>query len=102
MARSSNTDISGRPFANTTVNAVWNKGRVIDGYDRNAWRYDITGKPMKYSDYGNVSSHYGWEVDHMKPVAKGGTDDLANLQPLQWANNRSKGDIYPWSGRAAA
>lgn len=102
MARTSNTDISGRSFANTTVNAVWNKGQIIDGYDRNTWRYDIIGKPMKYSDYGNVNSQYGWEVDHVKPVAKGGTDELSNLQPLQWANNRSKGDTHPWSGRAAA
>jgi hypothetical protein len=32
-------------------------------------------------------------------VAKGGSDDLANLQPLQWQNNRTKGDTWPqgWS-----
>ena len=102
MARNRNTDTGGRPFGNTTVNAVWSKGRPVDGYDRNVWRYDMCGKPMKYSDYGNTSSAHGWEVDHIYPAAKGGSDDLSNLQPLQWDNNRQKSDIYPWSCQLAA
>lgn len=97
MARNRNTDVAGQLFAQTTVNAVWNKGEVIDGYDRNTWRYDMCGKPMKFSEYGNTNSENGWEVDHIKPVAKQGSDDLLNLQPLQWDNNRRKGDTYPWS-----
>ena len=97
MARNRNTNVNGQPFAQTTVNAVWNKGKPIDGYHRNVWRYDICGKAMKFSEYGNTSSEHGWEVDHIKPVAKSGSDDLPNLQPLQWDNNRRKSDTYPWS-----
>lgn len=97
MARNRNTDVSGKPFGQTTVGAVWKKGRTISNYNPDEWRYDICGKPMKFADYGNTNSQYGWEVDHIKPVAKGGTDDLSNLQPLQWDNNRRKGDTYPWN-----
>lgn len=96
MARNRNTDVNGQPFAQTTVGAVWRKGRTIDGYDPNTWRYDRCGQPMKYGEHGNTDSKHGWEVDHIKPASKGGTDDLSNLQPLQWDNNRRKGDAYPW------
>lgn len=97
MARNRNTDVNGKPFAATTVGAVWNKGRTISGYDPNTWRYDTCGNPIKSSEYGNTNSEHGWEVDHIEPVAKGGSDQLSNLQPLQWDNNRQKGDICPWS-----
>lgn len=97
MARSRNTDISGKSFGSTTIGAVWKKGRLIDGYDPAGWRYDICGKPMKFEDYGKTDSKHGWEIDHIKPVAKNGTDGLENLQPLQWENNRDKSDTYPWN-----
>lgn len=81
--------------------SVWNKGRIIvqkgEEYDSEIWRWDICGNVMKYSEHGNVNSDKGWEIDHIKPSAKRGSDDLANLQPLQWENNRRKGDTYPWS-----
>jgi 5-methylcytosine-specific restriction endonuclease McrA len=97
MARNRSTNVQGRAFDQTMIKAVWNKGRTIPNYDSNVWRHDICGAVMKFSEYGNTNSKYGWEIDHMKPVSLGGSDDLSNLQPLQWDNNRRKGDTYPWS-----
>jgi len=81
--------------------SVWNKGREIvqDGkkFDSSIWRHDICGNVMKYSEHGNTDSDNGWEIDHIKPSALGGTNNLSNLQPLQWENNRKKSDTYPWS-----
>ena len=35
------------------------------------------------------------EVDHIIPVAKGGTNDIDNLRTLCWECNRDEGDILP-------
>lgn len=82
----------GQRFDDLTIEMVWLKGRVIDGYKPAVWRYDAYGSPMKRTEYGNTNSKHGWEIDHILPLAKGGTDSLHNLQPLQWGNNRRKGD----------
>jgi hypothetical protein len=76
--------------------AVWNKGVPIPNYDPNLWRRDVTGHAIKYTEHGNQGD-YGWEIDHIRPVAKGGSGDISNLQPLWWQNNRTKGDTYPWT-----
>jgi len=52
---------------------------------------------MKYTEHGNRQSEYGWEIDHINPVANNGSDDLYNLQPLYWGNNLDKGDSLNWS-----
>jgi len=57
---------------------------------------------MRYTDHGDHQSKFGWEIDHIRPVSKGGSDRLDNLQPLYWENNRRKGDTYPWYCENAA
>jgi 5-methylcytosine-specific restriction endonuclease McrA len=93
--RRPNTTRTGYSFSPAMVQAVWDKGRPIPGYDARAVRADACGAAMYRDHYGLTTSVYGWEVDHMCPVARGGSDDLWNLQPLQWRNNRHKGDAYP-------
>ena len=71
---------------NNIKNTVWQHGHLIPG-SSSFWRLDDFGRVMYYSDYGNRSSKWGWEVDHIVPVAQGGTDDLSNLRFLNWWSN---------------
>ena len=76
---------------------VWEKAKKVSGYDPNIYRKDLAGAWIKYEDYGKATSDtsLGWEIDHKLPESKGGSDDLSNLEPLQWHNNRTKADDYP-------
>src|SRR5436190_23754398 len=91
MEREPNTDAEGKPFSHDVIEAVWQKARTMGIYE--TLRVDAWGWTIVRQDYGNTRSRYGWEIDHIVPVGLGGKDDLANLQPLQWENNRRKDEI---------
>lgn len=82
-------------FSEQIVNAVWNKAKIIPGQNPTEWRQDIAGAWIQRSKYGDRTSSFGWEIDHIRPVSRYGSDNLDNLRPLQWENNVSKCDDYP-------
>lgn len=78
-------------YDHLTLSAIWGKGQVVLGYDANVYRKDVYGSWMMWNAYGQTTQ-YGWEVDHIVPISKQGSEQLRNLQPLHWENNRRKSD----------
>jgi 5-methylcytosine-specific restriction endonuclease McrA len=94
---------SGASFDERTINLIWNKATIVPGVNPNLQRKDVCGAWIERSCYGETTSEgKGWEIDHIIPVSRGGTDDLSNLQALQWQNNRRKGDSFPMMPSAFA
>lgn len=79
-------------FTQNDVLSVWQKGIVVPNVASTIWRKDQCGAWIKFCEYGNRKSQYGWEIDHITPQSKGGTDILSNLRPLHWKNNMEKLD----------
>ena len=75
------------------INAVWDKAKIVsDSNEKKGFRKDQCTAWIKRSAYGDRDSAYGWEIDHITPESKGGTDALSNLRPLHWGNNASRQD----------
>ena len=72
--------------------SVWLKGSTILGYSPSEFRTDKYNGVMQYSKHGNRNDKMGWEIDHIIPVARDGSDNYNNLQPLTWEHNLAKGD----------
>ena len=53
---------------------------------------DYTGREILKAAYGQEGSQYGWNIDHIKPKSRGGTDRIDNLQIVHISTNKEKAD----------
>ena len=51
------------------------------------------GKQLAWSNYGLTGARGAWEVDHRKPLSRGGTDHMNNLSAACVYCNREKGNL---------
>lgn len=85
----------------TLKNKVWNKAKRVRGKDPAKYRQDAYGNTIYKSSHGK-SSGMGWDVDHIKPASRGGSDSVRNLQALSSSVNRSKGNSLKKKSRHSA
>ncbi|MDR2046444.1 MAG: hypothetical protein LBP79_00820 [Clostridiales bacterium] len=53
---------------------------------------DFAGNKIIKSAYRNENSQYGWDIDHIQPLSKGGVDTDENKQIVHIFTNREKAD----------
>ncbi len=70
---------------------AWKNAKKIQGEDPDQYRQDPYGNKIRKNSFGK-DSEMGWEVDHIIPKARGGSDATQNLQALQTKVNREKSD----------
>jgi len=82
---------NGADWTRDEIRAVWERAAVDSVHDSRLYRKDACGSWIQFCQHGNLEDQYGWGIEHIVPVAKGGTDDLSNLRPLNWKNHRGMG-----------
>lgn len=78
-------------FSKSNKDKVWSKAKPVRSKNQAKYGQAPYGNELHYDSYGK-DSEKGWEIDHLKPSAKGGSDAIWNLQALKTSVNREKGD----------
>ena len=65
--------------------ACWGRTSAVSG-QINSWEFrkDCLGNLLRYADFGNRHSPFGWELEYIVPARLGGSTDPENLQALHW------------------
>ncbi len=75
----------------STKDKVWSLASKVPNKDPNLYRKDPYGNEMYKHSHGKATN-MGWDIDHIKPQSRGGSDSIGNLQCLNASINRSKGN----------
>ncbi|MBI5083315.1 MAG: HNH endonuclease [Acidobacteria bacterium] len=69
-------------------------------FDRTSGKCHLCHEWLVFENYGKPAAQGGWEIEHSKPKAKGGTDHINNKYAACVQCNRSKGTKTAKSVRA--
>ncbi len=75
-------------FDSDKIGEVWRSISDCRGYQK---CIDPWNREIHRNEYGKETK-YGWNIDHVFPVSRGGTNKIENLQPLHWKSNDEKSD----------
>jgi hypothetical protein len=77
--------------------AAWARTNPVSGQQLNSWEFrkDCLGNLVRYSDFGNRHSPFGWELDYIVSRSLGGSGDPENLQALHWKATAARADAVP-------
>ncbi len=67
---------------NAIKNAVWKCADILTGKDPSEYRQDPYGNQICFSQYG-TNCEGGWDINHIKPQSRGGSNNIGNLQALK-------------------
>lgn len=76
--------------------AAWSRTSPVGGHT-NAWEFrkDRLGNMVRWADYGNRKSPFGWELDFIEPKSIGGSTNSDNLQALHWRATAARSANIP-------
>src|SRR5574344_846204 len=88
----------------TLKEIAWNTACIVPNHDPNVERWDACGAWIHYSDFENHNSDFGWDIDHVLPIAKLRLykvprtlwNHASNIRAMHWKNNQSKSNSYPY------
>ncbi len=84
--------------------SAWARTSPVSGQPHSwEFRKDCLGNLVRYADFGNRHSPFGWELDFIVSRSLGGTSDPENLQALHWKATAARSEVPPGlMSRAAA
>lgn len=62
-------------------------------YNKNSGRCEYDKVNLEFENHGKSCVNGAWEVDHSRPVSRGGTDHMDNLVPACYLCNREKANM---------
>lgn len=73
--------------------SAWSRTSPV-GDHVNAWEFrkDRLGNLVRYGDYGNRKSPFGWELSAIEPRGLGGPAEGESLQALHWRATAARVD----------